>query len=223
MKKFLLTCFIVLFSCRIKNCWAQYEYWRDVCIDIMEKNLPAIEIIYNYGELKYNVTKSSQELTQQKNDPRYKNITGLANSNFKETMSIKSETKLLGNKYYCQYPIHVQYTYKQIPFIYLSKSTKEHKCHSIINKRHELQHQANRYIFINHFINEIRNNFRTFIFEIGPQFSDRMPSENNFRNVYYDYIHSVQYFHDNELNHYTNMMDNKDNYHYESSLCSGKN
>ncbi|MBR1601232.1 MAG: hypothetical protein IJ677_06605 [Alphaproteobacteria bacterium] len=117
---------------------------QEKCNALYEAGLPIVNITYNYGKLRYDNSKTSEELDALYNeinrDGRAKNIHGLTHLSPQVVTVVTTTSVPLDSENICFYPSRIEINMWYEPIVYLAKSLKIGSCRFNVTVRHEQTH-----------------------------------------------------------------------------------
>lgn len=187
-----------------------------------------IEINYDYGELKYDNSKSVEEMAElfsshnggQKPE---NNINGLTvqNGYFRLTLDIDNRTIRRGYKCYYPSKITIDTGFKDST-IYITKHLKSGSCRFEITKRHEQTHLALGKVGLDAQIALIRKMLPSIVKKHGAIVSEESKdfAEQELFDAYNAEINELRQMMNDATNAEQQKLDTKENYILETALCS---
>ena len=198
------------------------------CRQQMNNNPPVIDITYNYGELRYDTTKTSAELEKihDKNKPIFGHMHGLTQTSPKLLIETKINGQQLEDKA-CFYPARVKISLSYTPVLYIMKDLKPGSCKFNLTLRHEQTHLDISHLALKEFAAQLKEQIPLIIKDIGPivkNLSDEDDStQKAAREMNQSYNKQMEVLFElfkKTLEEENGKIDTAENYRFESSLCS---
>ena len=222
MKKliFILTFIIIQFS-NISNGFA------NDCSDI--KVSANIKFSTSYGKLKYDFTKTTQQITflakQQGIAEKGLFASGLATIDVNWEISTSSLGNIMNNSEICVIPTNIDiYIGFTNPIIYISNRLKPHSCKYNLVLRHEQTHQQINKTALDYFIPIFKKEIYEIITNTAPikvsNSTQINAATNELTQIYSMKISPIIKEFKKELLTEQSKLDNHKNYEYESTICN---
>lgn len=205
---------------------ASNGYLMRQCQRLMEESPPRIKIMYNYGALRFDRSKTPAELKAMR-----KKITQGGNT-YGQTMGLTilpsylhldvystHLRKLEGSSTYCSYPsaISIKIGYKE-PVIYLANNLQEGTCDYLRTLRHEMTHLDFGHIALSLFALELNEKFPDIVNKTGP-----ILGSSDYKQEFFDlYLAQLTALFEGfkaDLAKENSILDTDANYRKEGSLC----
>ena len=123
---------------------ARADNLQEMCDEIYRKNPPEVSISYNYGKLKFDNDKTSEELDDMYNEinpgENAKNIHGLTHLSPQEVTVVTTNSQMIGDGKLCFYPGKIEINIWYDPIIFIANSLKIGSCRFNVTLRHEQTH-----------------------------------------------------------------------------------
>ena len=140
---------------------ASYNFIQQQCRELAQKNPPEIEIIYNYGELKYNTDLYQVDLAQIDAVLNHKNrrdLTGLTDLDpVIEMDGAVLKYKVMDGDRICVYPQKLTVKVKYSPTVYILTTLPKDSCKYKMAVRHGQAHAELGYMMLNLLVKALRN------------------------------------------------------------------
>ena len=203
-----------------------YRYAEQKCRQIYLENPPEIDIKYNYGELKYDFSKTRSELADIN-----KAVLGVEKNNLRGLTSLEPNIKIEGlqlrgegidDAKFCVYPVKIEVFVGLNPIIYLENSLEKGSCEYKVTLRHEYTHADIGHTAFNMLIKALQKQLpgyaaKTGIRVVAPDELDEQAEKLN-KDFQNQVLMLWQVF-INTLNQQHELLDTQENYKRESSLC----
>lgn len=200
------------------------SYKQDVkkCTDIMNENPAEVEVIYNFGEVKYDFSKAEKEIPV----PEYGKddggrIQGL--TEFEPHFGVETITTAspLSEGRQCFYPKKVTAKIWYNPIVYIAKGLQKGSCRYNLTLRHEQTHLDIGHQIMLMFAQALKVQIPLILERVGPQVS-RSGSEvmKQTGDTYNKQIVELNDVFVNALLQKNQEIDKKENYDREDQLCA---
>ncbi len=219
MKKLFFILTIIFFS----NSSEAYSQCSDIFFS------PEININYSYGKLRYDYSKTKEEITKLANNSGAleKGIFALGLSSMDINFDIKTEniSDYINKSSFCVYPQKITISiYFKNPTIYISSQLKKDSCEYNLVKRHEQTHIQINKTALDYFLplfykgaEKIANNISPInVFALSDinKASDQIVEQ--FNQEFYLIFNYVK----QQILKEQQKLDNQNNYQYENNLCT---
>ncbi|MEE6206475.1 MAG: hypothetical protein VZR95_00255 [Alphaproteobacteria bacterium] len=140
---------------------ASYNFLQQECRELAGANPPKIEIVYNYGKLKYNTELYQVDLAKLDSALNHRNrkdlngLTDLAPEINIEGIELKYKT--MESSRVCVYPQTLKISVKYTPVIYILKTLSKDSCKYKMAVRHGKAHVDLGYTALNLLVKALRN------------------------------------------------------------------
>ena len=197
------------------------------CRQQMNNNPPIIDITYNYGELRYDTTKTSAELEKihDKSKPIYGQMHGLTQTSPKLLIETKINGQQINDKA-CFYPERVKISISYSPILYIMKDLKPGSCKFNLTLRHEQTHLDISHLALKEFAKKLKKQVPLIVKDIGPlvknlsnENDDTKQAAKEINQAYNKQIEVLFELFKKTLEEENGKIDNAENYSFESSLC----
>ena len=199
------------------------SYARDVekCAKIMEENPAEVTVTYNFGEIKYDFSKSSKEIPlPQKGVEVNGVINGL--TEFSPSVGLESilDVKALSEDRYCLYPKKVKVTIWYEPKVYIAKDLKKGSCRYELTMRHEQTHLQIAHQIILMSAQALKVQSPLILKRVGPQVSRQpMEAKMDLETIYQQRVNELGKVFASALEQKNKELDTEENYAKEDTLC----
>lgn len=210
----------------MKTSAMSYRYAEQKCRQISLENPPEIVIKYNYGELKYDFSKTRNELADINKD-----ILGVEKNNLRGLTSLEPNIKIEGLQLrgegideakICIYPAKIEVFVGFNPIIYLENSLEKDSCEYKVTLRHEYTHVDIGHTAFNMLLKALQNKLPEFAsMEAGHVVApDKVEYEAEKLNKdFQTKVLMLWQIFINTLNQQHELLDTSENYKRETSLC----
>lgn len=198
------------------------------CAELYKKNPPKVNITYNYGALKYDATKTSEELdkiyeTISHGKPTH-NIHGLTYLEPNVTTSVKMKSELLDDMSYCFYPQFIEIKTWYNPTVYIANSLKNGTCRFNTTVRHEQTHLDLGHHALYLFAKSLRQAEPEILAAVKPVVENGTSFDGNkivkdFTDAYHAQVKIYFEKFKKNLEKYNSIIDTDENYKDETNLC----
>lgn len=203
-----------------------YRYAEQKCRQIYLENPPEIVIKYNYGELKYDFSKTRNELAEINKD-----VLGVEKNNLRGLTSLEPNIKIEGLRLrgegiddakFCVYPVKIEVFVGFNPIIYLENSLEKGSCEYKVTLRHEYTHVDIGHTAFNMLIRALYKQLpefaaKTAVRVMAPDDIDEQAERLN--QDFQDQVLMLWQVFINTLNQQHELLDTRENYKREGSLC----
>lgn len=203
-----------------------FRYAEQKCRQTYLENPPEIVIKYNYGELKYDFSKTPAELSEIN-----ESVLGVKKNNLRGLTSLEPNIKIEGlqlNAYglddekLCIYPVKIEVSVGYNPIVYLANSLEKGSCEYKVTLRHEYTHVDIGHTALNMLIKALHNKIPEFaanttVRVVSPEDLEDKPEKIN-KDFQNQVLMLWQVF-INTLNQQHNLLDTQEIYKHESTLC----
>lgn len=168
LKKFLILCFCLGFM--VNPAVASRKYAMDQCNSEFKSAEPEFEVIYNFGDLNFDNSKSTSELAVLLKTTYPKMVTRKINglTQLMPYMVIESRVaKTEIDKYACYYPKHVRIVVGYKPTLYIRNDIKPDTCRFKVTMRHEQTHLDIGHLSLINFAKQIKERFPSIVQDVG--------------------------------------------------------
>lgn len=207
---------------------ANADYLQDKCNQLYKQNPPQVSITYNYGQLKYDNSKSTEELNDIFNkinpDSNAKNVHGLTDMSPHLTTMTEVKQIQIEDGATCFLPNHLEIKMWYEPTVYISKSLQNGTCRYNITVRHELTHLDLGHYALYVFAKSLKKSVPHILSSVQPQVQKSYSADpntivNQITDAYQQKV-MVQFKKFKELlEKYNHIIDTEDNYIKEGKLC----
>lgn len=207
---------------------ANADYLQDKCNQLYKQNPPQVTITYNYGQLKYDNSKSTEELNDIFNKinagSHAKNIHGLTDMSPHLTTMTEVQQVQLEDGAVCFLPHILEIKMWYEPTVYISQSLQNGTCRYNITVRHELTHLDLGHHALYVFAKSLKKSVPHILSSVPPQVQKSSSADGNavvnqMTNTYQEKV-MVQFNKFKKLlEEYNHVIDTKDNYIQEGKLC----
>lgn len=201
----------------------------ELCDEIYKNNPPKFFITYNFGQLKYDGTKTSAELekiykTINSENNASHNINGLTYLEPNVTTTVRLNSQALDKAHYCFYPEEVNIKAWYNPTVYISNSLKSGSCRFNVTVRHEQTHLDLGHYALYLFAKSLRRNEGEIVSSVKPIVESITTFDGNrvvkeMTDAYHDRVKIYFEEFKKNLEKYNNIIDTSDNYRQETQLC----
>ena len=172
LQKLITVAIILCFSVFEANA-ASSGYAMRKCREEYKANPPEIEVLYNYGDLKFDNSQPTEELTKllRQNYPKAssKKLNGL--TQFMPYVFIESNaSRMVIGDSACYYPKYVRVIIGYKPTVYIRNDIKPGSCRFNVTLRHEQTHLDIAHLSLKKFAQKIKRIFPQIVKDIGFKF-----------------------------------------------------
>lgn len=226
MKKYVVMFALLFFPPYVKAEITPFMQRR--CDDFFAASKVDVEINYDYGELKYDTSKSDAEMARLFSEHNggqtpQNTINGLTvqNGYFRLTLDIDNRTIRRGYKCYYPSKITIDTGFKDST-IYLANQLKSGSCRFELTKRHEHTHLALGKAGLESQIALLRKMLPSIVKKHGAIVSEESKdmAEQELFNAYNEDINELRQMMTDATNSEQQKLDSRENYIYETALCS---
>ncbi|MBQ9271502.1 MAG: hypothetical protein IJ218_04480 [Alphaproteobacteria bacterium] len=207
---------------------ASFEYAARQCKEKMQKNPPNVEIVYSYGSLKLDNTKTTEEIEkifkQTHQTVEAHKINGLTTLSPYAQLESSIQAEIVNNRV-CYYPkdirIHVGYK----PVVYIASDVSKRGCRFILTVRHEQTHLDIGHLSLQLFAQRLKQEFGQILADVGPVIKARaeeVPINQMSEQMNQTYHNRLKILFDDfvqKLLTENARIDTEENYRKESDLC----
>jgi len=207
------------------------SFLQKKCRDIMKRNPPKISIIYNYGQVSYDKSKTAEEIAEIKGnigigkgaklDRKYE-IQGLTLFNYYEQIQFSGRYEPLGDNFLCYYPaeVEIRIGYDK-PVVYLKSSLKEDTCLYRLVMRHEQTHLDLAHKTLGLYAIILQKKIKGIVEETGAKVSRDIPEKvvEKFVKDYKLRLSALSELFRNVRQQQQEIIDTEENYQKESKIC----
>ena len=198
------------------------------CSEEYKANPPEIEILYNYGDLKFDNSQSTEELKKLllQNYPKVssKRLNGL--TQFMPYVFIESSANrmIIGDSA-CYYPKHVRVVVGYKPTVYIRNDIQPGSCRFNVTLRHEQTHLDIAHLSLKRFAQKVKRVFPQMVKDIGFKFvpykSDVNGNETSAKinEAYKTQLNTLFNGFVEEMTEQQMRIDTAENYKEETALC----
>ncbi|MBR1840752.1 MAG: hypothetical protein IJ778_01305 [Alphaproteobacteria bacterium] len=203
-----------------------FRYAEQKCRQIYLENPPEIAVKYNYGDLKYDFSKTRDELAKIN-----KEVLGVEKNNLRGLTSLEPNIKIEGlqlrgegidDAKFCVYPVKIEVSVAMNPIIYLDKSLKKGTCEYKVTLRHEYTHIDIGHTALNLLVKALNRQLPEFAATTAVRVMSPDEIADKAEKLNQDFQQKVlmlwQIF-INTLNQQHELLDTPENYKRETSLC----
>lgn len=198
------------------------------CAEIYMDKEPEVDITYNYGQLKYDNSKTSEELGEIYKiisaEPASENIHGLTYLEPKVTTQLKIGAEVLDENNFCFYPTKISIKVSYNPTVYIINSLQPGSCRFNTTVRHEQTHLDLGHYSLYLFAKSLRENVPEILSSVEPMVKDKLSLDGNMivkdmTDAYHEKV--KEYFDEfkSNLQKYNSLIDTAENYKQETKLC----
>lgn len=207
---------------------ASYETMMRKCRQKMTEEPPKISVLVNYGKLKYDFSKDTDELKAMfkklnPDAPIVGKIHGLTDISPLAAIDVNVSRQIIGENYICSIPqsvtYHLQY---QNPTVYILKSLRKGSCPYRLALRHEQAHLDIGFTAMTLLGKIIKNKLPAIVEEIGPYITPLSDDSNiatKLSSDYQNYLMPTLDLFQNSLIEQQKTLDTAENYQKESKIC----
>lgn len=204
---------------------------NDKCAEIYANNIPNIAITYNYGQLKYDNSKTTEELGELykliSDGKPSENIHGLTFLEPNVTTKVSIDATMLNDNTFCLYPKDVEIKVWYNPTIYIINSLKVGSCRFNTTVRHEQTHLDLGHHALYLFAKSLRRAEPEILSAVSPVVEDVSSADGNkiAKNMTDAYHEKVKIYFEKfkeNLKKYNYIIDTPENYIDETKLCKNK-
>ena len=201
---------------------------QEKCAEIYMDKEPVVDITYNYGQLKYDNSKNSEELGEIfkviNAGQDSENIHGLTYLEPKVTTQVSIGTEILDEKNFCFYPRKINIKVSYNPTIYIINSLQPGTCRFNTTVRHEQTHLDLGHHALYLFAKSLRENVPEILVSVNPMIvdADSVDGDKIVKYLTDEYHKKVkEYFEEFKagLLKYNSLIDTTENYKEETKLC----
>ena len=198
------------------------------CREESHKNPPEVEIVYNYGELKYDYSLSDEQLNERVRALYPDKITHKINGLTELSPYIVVESSIMqtGSKsYLCYYPKKVRVIVGYNPIVYIRNDLKKDTCRYNITMRHEQTHLDIGDLAMTEFLQNIKSSFPRIIKDVGvivKPYSDNVSANDNSKELNNLYRQQLSYMFERFVKGMVEqqmLIDTTESYNAEGMLC----
>lgn len=202
---------------------------EDKCAEIYMYNEPEVTITYNYGQLKYDNSKTDEELkalySQVNPGSSVKNIQGLTYLEPSVTTGVSDiKLEMVDNEHFCFYPAKIDIKIRYNPTVYVINTLPPKTCRFNVTVRHEQTHLDLGHHALFLFAKSLREAVPDILSSTEP-IVESVSSANSTKvlqdmtNAYHEKVKTHFEVFKNNLVKYNNLIDTSDNYIDETKLC----
>ena len=206
-----------------------YDNTLTQCKELMENNPPKVEVVYSFGSLRLDNSKSPDEIKEvfkqvYPNQETHK-INGLTvlSPFARVENSIISQSK---GDHVCYYPQRIQISAGYRPIVYISKDLTGNPCRFSLTVRHEQTHLDIGHLSLQNFASRLKSEFPNIVKEIGPVLkskADKVSAADAVAKEMNEAYHMrLKFLFDDfvqKLLEENARIDTDENYEYEQQLC----
>lgn len=221
MFRLVLASFLLLLSA-VDTYAASYKKDVERCAEIMDKNPAEVEIIYNFGEVKYDFSKTSKEipLPDDATEDGGK-LNGLTELSPHFGVETKPAAVPLSNNRYCIYPAKITAKIWYNPIMYIAKDLEKESCRHKITVRHEQTHLDIGHQILLMFAQALKVQIPLILERVGPQVSrQKTETMTQMGEMYNKKILELNGVFINALKQKNMELDTTENYRQEDMLCA---
>ena len=223
-----ISTFFVLSALIISPAFA--DSTENKCMKLYLNNPPEVNIVYNYGRLKFDNSKNSTELGEiykavnsGKTSP---NIHGLTDLEPSITTGIILTASLIDGENYCFYPQKINIKMWYNPTIYVVNSLEPGSCRFNTTIRHEQTHLDLAHHALYVLAKSLRNSVPEILSEVSPVVADSsFDGEKITKEMTDAYHEKIKVYFDEfkkSTEKYNSIIDSPENYIFETGLCLNK-
>lgn len=207
---------------------ARADTAQEKCETLYRNNPPMINITYNYGKLRYDNSKTSEELDDMYNEinpgASANNIHGLTHLSPQEVTVVTSTSQVIDSDNICFYPSKIEISIWYDPIVYLAKSLKIGSCRFNVTVRHEQTHLDLAHHALYLFAKSLKNAIPDILEQVKPIVKDKKNADSSqiVQNMTEAYQSKVKVFFEEfkqRQQKYNAVIDTAQNYIEESKLC----
>lgn len=152
---------------------ASGNYALSRCNEEYKNNPPVVEIVYNYGDLSFDNSKSAAEMAEllKQNYPKLstRKLNGL--TQFMPYVFIESSAnRLVIDNFACYYPKHIRIVIGYKPTVYIRNDIPLGSCRFNITLRHEQAHLDIAHLGLKQFAQKVKQVFPQIVSDVGMKF-----------------------------------------------------
>lgn len=204
---------------------ASYEYDLKKCREMMQETPPDVQIVYNFGELKYDFSKTDKEIrkvaeSQKIKVPLFGKMRGLTSLSPSIEIATEMGARMLPDGRYCVYPSIINIKTWYTPVVYIDKDIPKDSCKYKLTLRHEQTHlDIAHYVFLV-FVQALKVQIPQIIQRVGPFVDSETEGVAEKKNQEYaGQIKGVFDVFVNALAQKNGEIDTKENYIREDNFC----
>ena len=230
IKRFLILSLIAFFGCA----WnggaeaATYDSAMRQCREKMAENPPQIEVLVNYGKLKYDFSKNDAELAELFNEynpdkPVKGRIHGFTDLSPNVAIDLNVSRERIGKRYICTIPKKVVVRAQFInPTVYIWKALSKGSCQYRLALRHEQTHLDIGFTAMTLLGRLLKKNLPDVVQKSGPRISllsDDSNMATKMSQEYQRFLEPILNIFQNALIEEQGKLDTPENYKKEARLC----
>ena len=201
---------------------------QDKCKEIYRKNPPEVNITYNYGKLKFDNSKTTEELDELYNEinpgENAKNIHGLTHLSPQEVTVVTTNSQMISADKLCFYPGKIEINIWYDPVIFIAKSLEIGSCRFNVTLRHEQTHLDLGHHALYLFAKSLKGAVPHILSQVSPIVEDMKTADapkitQNMTETYQNLVKMYFEKFKNWQQKYNGMIDTLENYAAESKLC----
>lgn len=229
-KKLVYIAFIcgILFSVTGEAAALSRASLKKKCREMMKANPPEISVIYNYGQLSYDKTKTTEEIAKiyrdsAKTEETLGKVQGLTLTNYYEQVFYYGRYEPLPDNFLCHFPakVEVRIGYKN-PVVYLASSLEEGSCEYKRVLRHEQTHLDFAHKSLGLYALILKKKIKDVVDTTGVKISRDVPAKvsGEFVKDYQLQLSALTELFSNVRNQQQKLIDTKENYLKEEMICN---
>lgn len=198
------------------------------CKEEYKANPPEVEVLYNYGDLEFDNSKSAAEMAKllQQNYPKVssKKINGL--TQFMPYVFIESSAnRLVMDDFACYYPKHVRIVVGYKPTVYIRNDIPLGGCRFNVTLRHEQTHLDIAHLSLKQFAQKVKRVFPQIVNDVGIKYLSYKADESGnatsakINETYKNQLNVLFNRFVDELTEQQMRIDTPENYKEETALC----
>ena len=203
---------------------------EEECLKSYKQNPPKVNIIYNYGKLKFDNSKSIEELGEiyKVVFPGKKSATihGLTNLEPGIVTGINTTVTLIDDERYCVYPEEINIKMSYNPTIYIANLLEPGSCRFNTTVRHEQTHLDLAHHALYVLAETLRDSEAEILASVSPIVTDSSFDEEKITKQLTDaYLEKIKDYFDEYkkiAEKYNSIIDSPENYIFETGLCLNK-
>lgn len=204
---------------------------NDKCAEIYDENPPKVLITYNYGQLKYDNSKTKEELgemyKQISSGQPSKSIHGLTYLEPNVTTKVSIDASILDKNTVCFYPQKIEIKVWYDPTVYIANSLKQGTCRFNTTVRHEQTHLDLGHHALYMFAKSLREAESEILSSTAPivENMSSVDGDKIVKDITDSYHETVKIYFEkfkDNLDKYNYVIDTPENYADETKLCKAE-
>ena len=226
--RFVINILFIIFMFTVRAAFADTP--QEECMESYMKNPPKLNIVYNYGQLKFDSSKSVEELGEiyKVVFPGKKSATihGLTDLEPSITTGVTLTATLIDEKNYCFYPQEISIRMWYTPTVYIVNSLPPGSCRFNTTVRHEQTHLDLAHQALYALAETLRGAEADILASVSPIVGDPSFDGDKIAKQLTDGYHEkVKYYFEEYkkiTEKYNGVIDSPENYIFETGLCLNK-